>query len=208
MTNFVSSVTMGLVRRTGRIGSAMSVLIAAVSLGVVATSAAEAQVTWKPSYGGGTSYDEGNAAPKAYYPQKKSYAASSKKKSSGGVKVAALGGGSYDYKPKKPSITGGGGVKWVANAGCLDGSLKSVIYQVASNYGPVTVSSTCRSKSHNSRVGGAPRSKHLSGDAADFRVHSNVSATYAYLKSSGTVGGLKHYGGGLFHIDNGDRRSW
>ncbi|MEQ1713312.1 MAG: D-Ala-D-Ala carboxypeptidase family metallohydrolase, partial [Hyphomicrobium sp.] len=99
-------------------------------------------------------------------------------------------------------------VNWVANSGCLDGSLKGVIYQVAANYGPVTVSSTCRSKSRNANVGGAPRSKHLSGDAADFRVHSNVSATYAYLKSSGSVGGLKHYGGGLFHIDNGDRRSW
>lgn len=207
MSIFVTNVETGTKRRTNRFVAVVSSLIAAVAMGMATTSAAEAQVTWKPSYGGGTSYDEGSAAPKAYYPQKKSYAASSKKKS-GGVKVAALGSDSYDYKPKKPSITGGGGVKWVANAGCLDGSLKSVIYQVASNYGPVTVSSTCRSKSHNSRVGGAPRSKHLTGDAADFRVHSNVSATYAYLRSSGSVGGLKHYGGGLFHIDNGDRRSW
>jgi hypothetical protein len=30
----------------------------------------------------------------------------------------------------------------------------------------------------------------------------------AYLRSSGMVGGLKHYGGGLFHIDTGARRSW
>lgn len=208
MSDFVSSVTKRAIRRTSRLAAALSMVIAAAAMGLAASSTAEAQVVWKPSYGGGTSYDEGSAAPKAYYPQKKSYAASSKKKSGGGVKVAALGGDSYDYKPKKPNITGGGGVNWVANAGCLDGSLKGVIYQVASNYGPVTVSSTCRSKSHNSRVGGAPRSKHLSGDAADFRVHSNVSATYAFLKSSGSVGGLKHYGGGLFHIDNGDRRSW
>jgi hypothetical protein len=28
------------------------------------------------------------------------------------------------------------------------------------------------------------------------------------LRSNGSVGGLKHYGGGLFHIDNGARRSW
>ena len=57
-------------------------------------------------------------------------------------------------------------------------------------------------------VGGARKSKHLSGDAVDFRVHGNVRAVYAYLRSSGSVGGLKHYGGGLFHIDNGERRSW
>lgn len=203
MSCFVSSVRTG----TSRLRSAMSMLVLAASVGLAATSGTEAQAAWKPTYGGGTNYDEGVSAPKAYYPQKKNYSASGKKKSTG-VKVASLGKDSYEYKPKKKSLTGGGGVNWVANSGCLDGSLKGVIYQVAANYGPVTVSSTCRSKSHNARVGGAPRSKHLSGDAADFRVHSNVSATYAYLRSSGSVGGLKHYGGGLFHIDNGERRSW
>lgn len=129
------------------------------------------------------------------------------KKKSKGVKVAALGN-SYYPEPKAKKSLSGGGVSWVASAGCLDSSLKAVIYQVASNYGPVTVSSTCRNKGHNRSVGGAPKSKHLSGDAADFRVHGNVGAVYAYLKSNGSVGGLKHYGGGLFHIDNGDRRSW
>jgi hypothetical protein len=110
------------------------------------------------------------------------------------------------YSPSK-SLTGGG-VRWVASAGCLSGSLKSVVHQVASKYGPVTVSSTCRSAARNRAVGGASKSKHLSGQAVDFRVHGNVSAVYAYLKSSGSVGGLKHYGGGLFHIDTGPRRSW
>jgi hypothetical protein len=128
------------------------------------------------------------------------------KKKSSGTKVAALTK-DYDYTPPKKSLSGGS-VNWVASSGCLDGSLKSVIYQVAANFGPVTVSSTCRSKSHNAKVGGAPKSKHLSGDAADFRVHSNAGSAYAFLKSHGSVGGLKHYGGGLFHIDNGARRSW
>ena len=190
-------------------GSAMAGLIGAVvAMTVLLPAGAEAQVVWKPTYGGNTDYDSGSASAKPVYPQqKKTYASGGKKSSSGGVKVAALGKDTYDYKPKKPSITGGS-VNWVASSGCLDGSLKSVIYQVASNYGPVTVSSTCRSKSRNAAVGGAPRSKHLSGDAADFRVHGNVGATYAFLKSNGSVGGLKHYGGGLFHIDNGERRSW
>lgn len=114
---------------------------------------------------------------------------------------------SYSSYPPSRSLTGGG-VRWVASAGCLAGSLKSVVYQVASKFGPVTVNSTCRSKARNRAVGGAGKSKHLSGQAVDFRVAANVSAVYAYLKSSGTVGGLKHYGGGLFHIDTGPRRSW
>ncbi len=127
--------------------------------------------------------------------------------SSKGVRVASLGN-SYVPKPTPPrrSLSGGGGVNWVANSGCLASNLRSVIHSVASNYGSVTVSSTCRSKSHNARVGGAPRSHHMSGDAADFRVHGNWGAAMAYIR--GQVGGFKHYGGGLFHIDNGASRSW
>lgn len=125
---------------------------------------------------------------------KRSYRSSSKRKAYS------------SYAPSR-SLTGGG-VRWVASAGCLAGSLKSVVYQVASKFGPVTVNSTCRSKARNRAVGGAGKSKHLSGQAVDFRVAANVSAVYAYLKSTGSVGGLKHYGGGLFHIDTGPRRSW
>ncbi len=130
------------------------------------------------------------------------------KKKKKGVKVAALGGDDYYVEPKAKKSLSGGSVNWTADAGCLDGNLKAIIYDVASNYGPVTVNSTCRSRGHNAAVGGAPKSKHLSGDAVDFRVSGNISAVYAYLKGNGGVGGLKHYGGGLFHIDNGDRRSW
>ncbi len=175
--------------------------------GDAATKAAKA----KPS----KSYNK-NAS---YKKSKKSYAskpggkklggyaeATEPKKKKKGVKVAALDGGSYGSEPKK-SLSGGS-VRWVASSGCVDGSLKSVIYQVASNFGPVTVSSTCRSKGHNRAVGGAKRSKHLTGDAIDFRVHGNNRGVYAFLRSNGAVGGLKHYGGGLYHIDNGDRRTW
>ena len=122
------------------------------------------------------------------------------------TRYAALNYGLSDASAPRKSATGGG-VRWAASSSCLNGSLASVISQVAS-YGSVTVSSTCRSRKHNAAVGGAHKSQHLTGNAVDFRVHGNVGAVYAYLRSSGSVGGLKHYGGGLFHIDTGARRSW
>jgi uncharacterized protein YcbK (DUF882 family) len=81
-----------------------------------------------------------------------------------------------------------------------------VIAQVAARFGSVTVNSTCRSRRHNARVGGASRSMHLTGDAADFRIHGNWGAAAGFIRS--LVGGFKHYGGGLFHIDTGTRRTW
>ena len=109
-------------------------------------------------------------------------------------------------KPRR-SLSGGS-VNWIADSGCLTGTLRSIIGSLASNFGPVTVNSTCRSRSRNASVGGAPKSYHLQGEAADFRINGNVSAAYASLRNNGNVGGLKHYGGGLFHIDTGPRRSW
>lgn len=124
-----------------------------------------------------------------------------------GVRVASLGDSYYPQGKAQKSLSGGG-VQWAASSSCLAGSLKSVVYQVAANFGKVRVNSTCRNHSRNRAVGGARRSKHLSGNAVDFRVFGNVRAVYAFLKRNGSVGGLKHYGGGLFHIDNGARRSW
>jgi len=114
--------------------------------------------------------------------------------------------GDSGQAPKRRS--GGGGVSWVASGGCLPGSLKSVIAETSS-YGRVVVSSTHRSGGRNRAVGGASRSYHLSCQAADFRVHgANVSAVASFLRNHGSVGGFHHYGGGLFHIDTGPKRSW
>jgi hypothetical protein len=138
-----------------------------------------------------------------------SYGQRPKKQASKGKqkKYAALDTGSMvDALPPAKSLTGGG-VRWAASASCLNGTLRSVVAQVAS-YARVTVNSTCRSKSHNRKVGGASKSHHLTGDAVDFRVHGNVGAVYAFLRSNGSLGGVKHYGGGLFHIDTGPKRSW
>jgi Peptidase M15 len=124
------------------------------------------------------------------------------------VRVAALGDGDYDPRPSRRSLTGGGGLNWAAPSGCLNGTLVGLVREVASSYGHVTVSSTCRSRGHNAAAGGARRSHHLTGDAVDFRVHGNVSGAIAYLRNNGSVGGFKHYGGGLMHIDTGPRRTW
>jgi hypothetical protein len=125
-----------------------------------------------------------------------------------GVRVASLGT-SYQPKPDLGPSLAGRGVKWAANSGCLNAQLRAVVYQVASNFGPVTVNSTCRGRRHNARVGGARHSHHLAGNAVDFRVHgSGARGVYAYLRSHASVGGLKLYRRGFFHIDVGSRRTW
>jgi hypothetical protein len=123
-----------------------------------------------------------------------------------GFQLASLGGS--DIPAKRSSITEGA-IRWGASPSCLDSRLRQVINQVASIFGPVKVNSTCRSRPHNAKVGGATHSKHLTGDAADFSVRSNKRGVLAYLERNPSVGGLKLYGGdGHFHIDTGPRRTW
>ena len=74
--------------------------------------------------------------------------------------------------------------------------------------GRCRVNSTCRSKTHNARVGGAKRSYHLTGNAVDFRISGAVQPVLDFLTGKRMVGGLKHYGFGVFHIDTGPRRTW
>ncbi len=144
----------------------------------------------------------GAALPPSHRPRAKKQK-SAQKKRSGLLHRVALAPEPKAEMPTK-SLSGGGSIRWVANSGCLAASLRAVIAHVAANFGAVTVNSTCRSARHNRRVGGARRSYHLTGSAADFRVRGNVRGVMAYLR--GAVGGLKHYGGGLFHIDTGPRR--
>lgn len=122
------------------------------------------------------------------------------------VRLASLGG-SFMPKPSAGPSLSGGSVRWVASSGCLNSGLRAIVASVASSFGPVTVNSTCRGRRHNARVGGARHSHHLTGNAADFRVRGNWRSVWAFLRSSG-AGGIKHYGGGLFHIDTGPRRTW
>jgi uncharacterized protein YcbK (DUF882 family) len=101
-----------------------------------------------------------------------------------------------------------GGISWQASAACVPSQLRGVLNDLAATYGSVTVTSTCRSRSANRAAGGAFKSYHLSGEAVDFRVSGGHGSVYAFLSRHGSVGGLKHYGGGLYHIDTGPRRAW
>jgi Peptidase M15 len=106
-----------------------------------------------------------------------------------------------------PSLSGGS-INWRASGSCLASPLRAILGLVASNFGPLTVNSTCRSRSHNARVGGAPRSMHLTGNAVDFRIRGRYGDVLAFLLRQRSVGGFKHYGSGVFHIDTGPRRTW
>jgi hypothetical protein len=123
------------------------------------------------------------------------------------ARVASLGPNIPTPAPTSPSLTSGS-INWLASSSCLNSRLRHVVAEVASNFGQLRVNSTCRSPRHNAQVGGARKSYHLTGNAVDFRVFGNIGATYAFLRGNRSVGGLKHYGGGLFHIDTGPRRSW
>jgi hypothetical protein len=91
---------------------------------------------------------------------------------------------------------------------CLPGDLREVVADVAARFGPVSVESTHRARGHNRRAGGAGGSMHLSCRAVDFRVRARTRGVMAYLSSRPEVGGLKVYGNGIIHIDNGSRRRW
>ena len=99
-------------------------------------------------------------------------------------------------------------IHWNAPKHQLTPTLIKVVENV-SEKSPVVVNSTLRSKKHNRRVGGAHRSYHLTGNAVDFRIRPvAVKHVTAYLLTDPRVGGIKHYGGGRFHIDLGPRRTW
>ena len=125
-----------------------------------------------------------------------------------GPAVASLGTTPVDPPATAAPRLAGAPIKWGAPPDCLASPLRTVLAEVAALFGAVHVNSTCRSKRHNARVGGASRSYHLTGQAVDFRIGGNIGAVSHFLLGKKTVGGFKHYGFGLFHIDTGPRRTW
>jgi hypothetical protein len=69
----------------------------------------------------------------------------------------------------------------------------------ARSFGVVRIGSVCGGKH-------AHGSYHYRGQAVDFRMLSGVSAAVTHFRS--WRGGMKHYGGGLIHLDTGPHRRW
>ncbi|HEY7085578.1 MAG TPA: D-Ala-D-Ala carboxypeptidase family metallohydrolase [Hyphomicrobiaceae bacterium] len=127
-----------------------------------------------------------------------------------GPMVASLGREFFAPAPLSAPSLAGDAIKWLPTAltDCLAEPLRGVLIELAGAFGPLTVRWTCRSRTINARVGGAKHSYHLTGNAVDFNMTGNYRAILAFLKAKTEVGGLKHYGGGAFHIDTGPRRTW
>lgn len=87
---------------------------------------------------------------------------------------------------------------------CMPRSLRRALADVVANFGPVTITSTHRSRSHNRRVGGASRSLHLTCQAIDFKVSASRRQVVAFLRKHSGVGGLILYRSHI-HIDTGPR---
>jgi hypothetical protein len=95
--------------------------------------------------------------------------------------------------------------------GGLNRRLVSILRQVESHFGrDVTVTSGCRSYSHNRRIGGARESYHLRCQAADIKINGVGKGKVAnYVATLAQRGGLGTYcHDGSIHVDIGPRRQW
>jgi hypothetical protein len=91
---------------------------------------------------------------------------------------------------------------------CLPAPVRRALNDVALRFGPVLVRSTHRGNGRFVRTDAWRGSYHRDCRAADFRVSGNAGAVLAFLRARHELGGVKRYRNGLFHIDNGPRRSW
>ena len=61
--------------------------------------------------------------------------------------------------------------------------LVDLLQAVRDQFGPVVITSGCRCPEHNRRIGGAPRSYHMSGQAADVRIAgARHAAVFEWLR--------------------------
>lgn len=93
------------------------------------------------------------------------------------------------------------------NDGDVNLELVEVLEDVREHFGkPVIINSGLRCQTHNKRVGGAPKSQHLLGIAADIRVQGvDPSEVYNYLMQKYP---LKYGIGKYKNFTHIDVRSW
>lgn len=91
----------------------------------------------------------------------------------------------------------------------VDAQLLGILEAVRVHFGqPVTVTSGNRCPAHNARVGGASRSKHLTGRAADIQVRGYSSAEVAaWIDAELNAGGLAAYPN-FTHVDTRTNGRW
>ncbi len=84
-----------------------------------------------------------------------------------------------------------------------------LIEQLRDKWGrPLLISSGARCEFWNAHIGGAPKSMHLKGKAADIRTANlnEARAIHALAESLG-FGGIE-VGKGFIHVDTGPKRDW
>lgn len=91
----------------------------------------------------------------------------------------------------------------------VDTQLLTILEAVRDHFGqPVTVTSGSRCPPHNARVGGAPRSKHLTGRAADIQVRMVTPKAVAdFIEAEFNPGGLAAYSS-FTHVDTRSNGRW
>lgn len=72
---------------------------------------------------------------------------------------------------------------------------------------PLLINSAYRTKTYNTKIGGAPKSKHVLGMAADIRCDDKSPAEVAEIAVELGAGGVGTYAT-FTHVDVGPRRRW
>lgn len=93
----------------------------------------------------------------------------------------------------------------------LEGNFKSILEEVAGEFGGLTINSGYRSPGHNKAVGGAKGSRHMHGDAADIDMTGMSDADRAKLVDSLRAKGAKGFitytnSPNMLHVDMLDRK--
>ena len=89
-----------------------------------------------------------------------------------------------------------------APTGCLADALRTVLSDVATRFGPVTIVSTTHLHTNNHGSGSTREKLHAACKAVDLKVQSRGGEVVAYLRSRPEVGGINTYrNNGVIHID-------
>ncbi len=90
---------------------------------------------------------------------------------------------------------------------CLPAGLRNVLKDVEARFGAVTLVSTTELHTDNHSRGSVRHKLHSACRAVDFKVKGNGKAVVAYLRSRSEVAGINSYGNnGMIHIDHAEPR--